>query len=156
MSERERSVEHTTLVIERSYPAAPERVFAAWADPEAKVRWFGEGAEQFELEFRVGGRERHHGRLPDGTVYAFEGRYQDIVDDQRIVYTYEMLIDGVRISVSVATVELHPDTGGGTRLVLTEQGAFLDGRETPDRRKQGTGSLLDALGAELERETRAD
>jgi uncharacterized protein YndB with AHSA1/START domain len=146
----ERSVEHATLVFERSYPATPERVFGAWSNPEAKRRWFGEGAEEFELDFRVGGRERQHGTLPDGTVYTFEGRYQDIVADQRLVYTFEMLIDGARISVSVVTVELRPE-GEGTRLVLTEQGAFLDGRETPARREQGTGSLLDALGAELER-----
>jgi hypothetical protein len=33
----------------------------------------------------------------------------------------------------------------------TEQGAFLDGLDTPDQREQGTGSLLDALGEELQR-----
>jgi hypothetical protein len=62
-----------------------------------------------------------------------------------------MYLDETRISVSLATVELAPE-GGGTRLVYTEQGAFLDGHDTPAQREQGTGSLLDALGAELRSE----
>jgi hypothetical protein len=59
-----------------------------------------------------------------------------------------MTSDGQRISVSVATVEIAAAIAG-TRLVFTEQGAFLDGLETPSSREQGTGGLLDALGAEL-------
>jgi len=52
------------------------------------------------------------------------------------------------MSVSVATFEFVPD-GGGTRLVLTEQGVFLDGLDTSEQREEGTGVLLDALGALL-------
>jgi hypothetical protein len=37
----------------------------------------------------------------------------------------------------------------GTRLVFTEQGAFLDGYDGPKERERGTGELLDALGASL-------
>jgi hypothetical protein len=55
-----------------------------------------------------------------------------------------------RISVSVATVELEPQ-GSGTRLIFTEQGAFLDGFDDPAMREHGTRELLDALGAELRR-----
>jgi uncharacterized protein YndB with AHSA1/START domain len=145
----ERSVEHATLVIERSYPASLERTFAAWADRDAKMRWIGATEEEFELDFRVGGRERHRGRLPDGRLYAFEGIYRDIVPPRRIVFAYDMLIEGTRISVSLATVDFRPERDG-TRLVFTEQGAFLDGHETAARRDQGMGSLLDALGKELE------
>jgi uncharacterized protein YndB with AHSA1/START domain len=148
-----RSVEHATFAVERTYDAAPKRVFAAWSDPEAKSRWFAgpEGTEEFELDFRVGGRERNRGGGPDGEMYTYDARYQDIVPDERIVYTYEMYRDETRISVSVATVELTPDAAG-TRLVFTEQGAFLDGEDKPEYREQGTGSLLDALGAELAKE----
>jgi uncharacterized protein YndB with AHSA1/START domain len=146
----ERSVTHATFVVERTYAATPPRVFAAWADPAAKARWFGspdEPGAEFELDFRVGGREVSRGRV-EGSTYTFEGLYQDIVPDERIVYSYDMHLDDMRISVSLATVELKPQ-GEGTQLVFTEQGAYLDGLDTPDRREQGTGSLLDALGEEL-------
>jgi uncharacterized protein YndB with AHSA1/START domain len=145
---RERSVEHATFVIERTYDASPDRVFAAWSDPEAKARWFDGSEGEVEFDFRVGGRERRAGTLPDGRAYTFQALYQDIVPARRIVFTYDMLVDEARISVSVATVQLRPERAG-TRLVFTEQGAFLDGHEMPGRREQGMGSLLDALAAEL-------
>ena len=144
----ERSVEHATFVIERTYDASPDRVFAAWSDPEAKARWFDGSEDECEFDFRVGGRERRRGTLPDGRAYAFYALYQDIVPARRIVFTYDMLLDGTRISVSVATVQFRPERAG-TRLVFTEQGAFLDGHETLGRREQGMGSLLNALAAEL-------
>jgi uncharacterized protein YndB with AHSA1/START domain len=150
----ERSVTHATFAVERTYGASPSRVFAAWADPAAKARWFGnpdEGVEEFELDFRVGGREVNRGTGPDGQLYTYEAIYQDIVPDQRIVYAYDMHLADTRISVSLGTVELKPE-GDGTRLVYTEQGAFLDGLDSAEQRKQGTGGILDALGAELERE----
>jgi uncharacterized protein YndB with AHSA1/START domain len=144
----ERSVEHAIFVVERRYGAAPERVFAAWADREAKAQWFGSAEDRVELDFRVGGRELHEGIDPRGNPYTFRATYQDIVEPERIVYTYEMLLGDTRISVSVATVELRPD-GDGTRLVYTEQSAFLDGHDTPAQRQHGMGSVLDALGRAL-------
>jgi uncharacterized protein YndB with AHSA1/START domain len=150
----ERSVTHATFVVERTYEASPARVYAAWSDPAAKARWFADPDDpggEYELDFRIGGRELSRGGGPDGHVYTFDARYQDIVPEERIVYTYEMQQGETRISVSLATVELEP-AGAGTRLVFTEQGAFLDGHDTPDLREQGTGSLLDALGSALQRE----
>jgi uncharacterized protein YndB with AHSA1/START domain len=141
----ERSIEHAAFVVERVYNASPDRVFAAWSDAQAKARWYGGSDGEFELDFRVGGWERGRGLLPDGREYAFQALYRDIVPGQRIVYTYDMLLDGIRISVSLATAEFKPE-GDGTRLVFTEQGAFLDGHEMPAQREQGMGSLLDSLG----------
>lgn len=149
----ERSVDHAEFTIERSYDAPPSRVFAAWATPEAKGRWFV-GPDDWEssdhdLDFRVGGREHVSGGEKGGALHSYDALYWDIVPDERIVSTYEMYQDDVRTSVSVATIELKPD-GDGTRLVYTEQGAFLDGHDTPESREQGTGGLLDALGKELD------
>jgi uncharacterized protein YndB with AHSA1/START domain len=149
----ERSVEHATFVVERRYEASPARAFAAWADPEAKARWYVDSDARLEVDFRVGGRERSRGIAPDGRAYRYEAVFQDIVPDQRIVYIYDMLIEETRISVSLATVEFTSEGDGDTRLVFTEQGAFLDGHESPARRAEGMGGLLDALGEELQSET---
>ena len=100
----------------------------------------------------MGGRERAGGGPPGGPVHTYDARYQDIVPDERIIMSYDMHLDDKRISVSLATVELKP-AGGGTRLVFTEQGAFLDGFDDPGQREKGTLDLLDALGAELERQS---
>lgn len=147
-----RSVTHATLVIERTYDASPARVFAAWAEPAAKARWFS-GPDDWEsgpysLDFRVGGREHSAGGPPGGPVITYDAVYQDIVPDERIIYSYEMYVDDTRISISLATVELTP-AGAGTRIVVTEQGAFLDGHDDPAMREQGAGMLLDALGEAL-------
>ena len=148
-----RSTDHATFVIERTYDAPRERVFSAWADQPSKSRWFGPG-EGHELDFRVGGHEHLLARMDDGTAYSFDAIYQDIVDNERIIYSYDMHRDHVRISVSVTTVEMVP-AGEGTLLRFTEQGVFLDGEDNPESREHGTGKLLDALGETLAQEVPA-
>jgi uncharacterized protein YndB with AHSA1/START domain len=148
----EHSVTHATFTIERSYDAPPAQVFRAFSDKTTKARWFGwpedaEGAE-FDLDFRVGGREISRGTMEKGPRVDFEATYHDIVDDERIVYSYDMHIDGRRISVSLATVELAP-AGAGTTLTFTEQDAILDGLDTVEQREAGTRDLLDALARAL-------
>jgi uncharacterized protein YndB with AHSA1/START domain len=103
------------------------------------------------MNFRVGGREVNSGGLKGGPVHVFNALYQDIVANERIVYTYDMHLDDQRISVSLATIELKP-RGGGTLLVFTEQGAYLDGFDDPKVREHGTAERFDALGAELARQ----
>jgi uncharacterized protein YndB with AHSA1/START domain len=81
-------------------------------------------------------------------VTTFDAVYFDVVPNERLVYTYEMHLDDRKISVSLATIELKP-ADAGTRLVVTEQGAFLDGYDDAGSREHGTGLLLDRLGASL-------
>ena len=148
-----RTVEHNTFVIERTYPASVARVYAAFADPDQKVQWFGdpdiEKRAGHQVDFRIGGHESMTGEQP-GAVYTYDAVFQDIVEQQRIVYSYEMTMNGQRISVSVATVEFTAADGGGTHLILTEQGAFLDGLDTGAIREQGTKELLDGFGRYLD------
>lgn len=148
----ERSVVHSTFVLERVYPAAPAKVYFALSDAAAKRRWFADPdsprPSRYEMDFRIGGKEINVGGPKEGPLYTFVATYLDIVPNERIVYSYDMLAGDVRISVSLATMELRPE-GTGTRLVLTEQGAFLDGHDTSSSREHGTGFLLDALGKAL-------
>jgi uncharacterized protein YndB with AHSA1/START domain len=146
------SVVHDSFSIERNYPVSPEKVFAAWATIDAKKQWFGseDGIEpvgEQTLDFRVGGRE-HFSAKAEGKLFDFDATYCDIVENERIVWTYDMHMDGRRISVSLATVAIAP-TPGGTTLVMTEQGAFLDGLDTNEQRAEGTRVFLDNLAAFL-------
>jgi uncharacterized protein YndB with AHSA1/START domain len=145
-----RTAEHGTFVLSRTYPVAPDRVFAAWASRDAKARWFGGGggAPGLELDFRVGGTETISGGPPGGPVHSYRATYQDIVPNERIVYGYTMNLDDTLISVSVTTVEFA-SAGDGTTLTFTEQGVFLDGHDTVVIREKGTSELLDQLGTAL-------
>ncbi|MCX4661571.1 SRPBCC family protein [Streptomyces uncialis] len=144
----DRCVTHATFTLERLYPAPAARVFAEWADPKAKARWFSTPDADHELDFRVGGREVNRSRPDSGPSLTFEALYRDIVPDERIVYTSVLYAGDALATASLTTVEFCP-ADGGTRLVLTEQGTFLDGREESSWREIGTGDWLDALGAEL-------
>jgi uncharacterized protein YndB with AHSA1/START domain len=148
-----RTVEHNTFVIERDYAASTGRVYAAFADPSQKLRWFGdtdiESTALHTIDFKIGGRESLRGDAPDGGPgFTYDAVYQDIVEGSRIVYSYEMTMESRRISVSVATIEFIA-TDAGTHLILTEQGAFLDGLDTNAIREQGTRELLGALDTYL-------
>lgn len=147
----DRSVIHATFTIERVYDASAARVFAAWADPAVKARWFAAGGDH-ELDFRVGGREVNRGHTTEGGTLTFESHYHDIVDRERIAYTSTLSAGDNVVTVSLTTVELTPD-GDTTRLVLTEQGAFFDGHEQPGWREHGTRDWLGALDTELQRLT---
>jgi uncharacterized protein YndB with AHSA1/START domain len=149
----ERSANHTTFVVERSYPVAPSRAFAAWASWDAKAIWMddpdykSDGSEP-EFEFRIGGHERFGGLTPEGSTYRYDATYYDIIENQRIVYCYEMYASEERMSVSIATVEFTPDRDC-TRLTYTEQGVFLDRIDKPEDREGGIEFMLDNLASYL-------
>lgn len=139
------SAAHATFVIDRLLAAPPAAVWRALTDRETKARWFSPAQT---YDFRVGGGEASGGEH-DGKTYAFRSRFEDIVPNERLVFTYDMLMEGRRISVSLTTIELKPD-GAGTRLTLTEQGVFLDGLDQPAIREGGTRQMIDGLAALVE------
>ena len=122
---------HDTFRLERSYDAPVARVWRALTDEAAKQKWFGGTPGSWELlerhtDVRVGGREWLKGRWEGGMVSTFEAIYHDVITNERLVYSYEMYLDDKKISVSLATLQLKA-AGGKTTLMVTEQGAFLDG-----------------------------
>lgn len=153
------STNHGAFFIERRYDAAPQRVFAAWRDPEAKRAWFVEGKNwelrSYELDFREGGRESSSFRFLDGvkmfgeeTTFGNETVYDEIIANERLIFTYSMSRNGKRFSVSLATVEFKPD-GDGARLMFTEHAAFFEGADGVKMREQGWQDLLGKLDAYL-------
>lgn len=147
------SVTHATHLVERVFDATPAQVFAAWAEPAMKARWSigaPEWSPEHQLDFRVGGSEYYRGEQPDGPTHEIAATFLDIVPDERIVYAYDVSLDGERILVSLATIALSP-VEAGTRLVFTEQSAvFEDDADTTMFHRH----MVNVLGS-LDRELRA-
>jgi uncharacterized protein YndB with AHSA1/START domain len=144
---------HDTFVLERSYPASPERVFSYFSDAARKRRWFGESeghdVEAFELDFRVGGVERNRYRMNattpfPGVVLANEGTIQEIAPGRRVVTATTMTLGDRRISSALVTIEIVPD-GEGAKLTCTHQAAFYEGADGPQMRKGGWEQLFARL-----------
>ena len=146
----ERSQTHATFVIERTYPVPVDAVWHALSDNDARDQWFG-GGPAFEVaekshDFRVGGRAVEDGQWRGGPRSRFVSTYTDIVDQQRVVFTYDMWVDDRHLSTSVTTIAVER-VDDGTRLTYTEQGVHFDGLDSVEGREEGTRGLLDNLGA---------
>jgi uncharacterized protein YndB with AHSA1/START domain len=150
---------HDAYHISQRIPASRAQVFAAFADLSMRRRWYripGEpGTDSHELDLRVGGTETMRGRFaaPDGMQHiTYQAHFLDVVENERMVYSAEAVIDGVRISASLITIELA-DEDGATRLSLTEQFAFLhytgDGHDDIAERKGSAPFVLNSLIAAL-------
>lgn len=158
MAATEPTTIHTTSVMEHHYPQPPAGVYAAFAEPARKRRWYAEGdheIQEFEMDFRIGGHERFRYRFKPG--HPIEGQeivnrtiYQDIVPVKRIVVASVMSLNGKPILAAQLTFEFLP-AGSGTDLICTSQGAFFDWPQGPVMLEGGWRSLLDRVGQELAR-----
>ena len=138
-----------SLRIERDFKAPRELVYRAWTDPEHLARWWGpEGmtASHVELDPRVGGRYRCSMMSPDGNELWVRGTYREVVEAERLVFSWAWETDGKPGQETQVTLEFH-EIAGGTRLVVIH-----DGFETEDSRDQhrfGWSSSLDCLAKTL-------
>jgi uncharacterized protein YndB with AHSA1/START domain len=144
-----RNVMHATTVVEHRYDALPSTVFDAFADATKRRQWDLPGDDDWELteleqDFKVGGRESSRFGPKGNAKYWSSGTYLDIVPNSRIVSAGTMHAGTVPSSSTLCTVEFLAD-GGGTKVVLTDQSAFYEGRETPSDRRSGWGEILERL-----------
>jgi uncharacterized protein YndB with AHSA1/START domain len=149
----ERRLAHADFTLTRDYPVPVARVWGAFADEDQKLAWWGAGDAikpgEWSFDFRVGGHDVDEGTFHDGPVTRYEATYTDIIEQVRIVTTYDMWIDGVHMSTSVACLEFEP-VDEGTRFTHTEHGVFFDQfwADGPSR-EQGSQGLLEALSTYL-------
>ena len=149
---------HDRFTIERRYPHPRERLFAALSEPSIKQRWHADPSMDvlgFDSDFRVGGFDRQRYALgPDtpfpGTLLENEGRFEDIVEGERVVMTTTMTFGGKRISTALITFELADEGPGATTLTFTHQAAFYEGADGPEMRRAGWETMLDSLAGSLE------
>ena len=149
----ERRLAHAGFTLTRDYPVPVARVWDAFAVEQHKLAWWGAGdsiePRDWAFDFRVGGRDIAEGKFHDGPVTRYEATYTDLVEHSRIVTTYDMWLDDIHMSTSVASLEFEPITDG-TRFTHVENGVFFDQfwADAPNR-ESGSRGLLEALGAYL-------
>ncbi len=146
------AITHATFCLERVYDAAPARVFHAFTDPDARRRWFFK-TDSWSLhkhsggELGIGAQESSLFSPPGETVLITnDSIYLDVVENERLIFAYSMTLGGAALSSSLATVEFRAE-GKGTRIVFTEQGAYLDGNVAG--REEGTRLMLESLAEEI-------
>jgi uncharacterized protein YndB with AHSA1/START domain len=115
-----------SLTLTRRLKARPEKVFAAWTDPQKIVRWFGTasvkpGTERASIDARIGGRYRVSFDTDKGEHYEVGGIYREMEPNRRLVFSWAWHSRLER--ESLVTVSLKPD-GGSTLLTLQHEQLF--------------------------------
>jgi uncharacterized protein YndB with AHSA1/START domain len=134
------------LEVRRVIRATPERLFAAWTQPELLRRWWGPGQVTCpiaEVDLRVGGSYRLANQLPDGTVIWISGEFEVVAPPHELVYTWRVE-PGLKGPQRV-TVRFEPHDVDTELIVLHEQ---LPDVDTRDGHLEGWHGCLDKL-AEL-------
>jgi uncharacterized protein YndB with AHSA1/START domain len=134
-----------SLTLKRHINAIPEKVYAAWTDPEKIARWFGPaqvkaGSVQADIDLRVGGRYRISFESGDGEYFQVDGVYREVTPNARIAFSWAWHTTPER--QSQVTVSLRPD-GGGTLLTLHHERFFDEAAREGHAR--GWNDLFDKL-----------
>lgn len=137
-----------SLTIKRRIAAPPEKVYAAWTDPQKLMQWFGpEGATMISAtaDARVGGRYHIVFRTPDGEEHDVSGTYRDVVPNEKL--TFGWMWRTLPDRASQVTITLKPD-GAGTLLTLFHEQFFDEGAR--DRHNEGWSGTMEKLARYLE------
>jgi len=132
-----------SLVIKRRFNVSPEKVFAAWADPEKLKQWMRPGeitSTRAEIDLRTGGRYRIVMRATDGEEHDVSGVYREIIANEKLVFTWAWKSTPER--ESLVTVTFKPDGAGTIMTLLHEQFFDADAR---DRHQGGWNGALEKL-----------
>lgn len=147
------SVARDTIVLERTYRAAPNRVFRVWEDVEARARWskpFPEMDLVYDShDFRVGETDIYRCGLNGVFNWIAEVRYLDIVRDKRLIFSERMAEEGKPQSTALITVEFFAK-GKETLQIVTLHVLTVDGSTMLEGYAGSWDTVLDNIAAELE------
>ena len=132
-----------SLTLKRRLNAPPEKVYAAWTDPEKIARWFGPDSgpvDHAKTDVRVGGRYTVIFRTEDGEEHHVSGVYREVVPNEKLVFTWAWRSTPER--ESLVTILVRPEGDGSMLTLIHEQ--FFD-EETRDRHEYGWSGCLDKL-----------
>lgn len=142
------------IVIERIVDAPRALVFQCWTDPKHMVHWWaphGFTNPVCELDPRVGGAWRIVMRGPDGTEYPCHGVYQEMVPNERLVFTNNATDAAGKMVLDGLTTVTFADANGKTRMTVRSRAIavveyaakYLEGMEI------GWTQSLERLDAEV-------
>ena len=143
MSAQPKIVIKPSLTLKRRLNAAPEKVFAAWTDPEKIVKWFGPDAGRVKsavLDVRTGGRYAIVFSTGDGEEHHVSGVYREVIPDEKLNFTWAWRTMPER--ESVVTILIKSDGDGSQLTLIHEQ--FFD-KAARDRHEHGWSGCLDKL-----------
>jgi uncharacterized protein YndB with AHSA1/START domain len=132
-----------SLTIKRRFNASPEKVYAAWTDPEKVKRWMGPGAVEVlsaETDARTGGRYRWLMQQPDGTQHDVSGVYREVIPNEKLVFTWAWKSTPER--ESLVTIHFKRDGAGTVMTFMHEQ--FFD-EDARDRHNAGWTGAFEKL-----------
>ncbi len=114
----------STVKLHRVFTAPPERVFRAFTDPDALVKWMaphGFTAKVHHLDAKVGGSYKmSFSNFTTGTSQSFGGTYHEIMPNQLLRYTDQFDDPNLPGQIDV-TIQLHP-VFVGTEVHITQSG----------------------------------
>lgn len=136
------------IEITRVLDAPRDVVYSAWTEPEHFTHWWGAPLETISMDVRPGGEWKATIVVDEQTEVPFAGVYQEIVPNEKLVYTLVDLsgrepAEQQALGPEKVTVLLS-DTDGGTTLTFLQEGNLPED-EIP-RAEEGWGFFFDALG----------
>jgi uncharacterized protein YndB with AHSA1/START domain len=117
------------IITHRFIKAPAALIFTAWTTPEHMKNWLGPRELEMiscEVDLRVGGGYRYVHRAPDGTEYAFSGKYLEIDRPRRMVCTF--VFEAFPDAEAVDTLTLE-EKDGGTMITTHTRHASIQARD---------------------------
>ncbi|MGH6892427.1 MAG: SRPBCC domain-containing protein, partial [Dongiaceae bacterium] len=134
------------LVLTRVFDAPRALVFKAWIQPERLVRWWGPKGfttPSCKMDPRPGGNYRFHMRSPQGTDHHLQGAYREIVEPERLVFTWAWLDERGKPRHETVLTVTFTEYGKKTKLALHQ--AIFESVTARDAHQGGWISGLDCL-----------